>query len=146
MAKSLGFPFLFLFTLDEGILFLSVDDLCVGLRGAHPFRGLTKVEVGAVVWLEELSVSFGMNVCSFTDQQLHIANTPPLYGYMQSGLACKSHTSLHMRETAMLLYTQTHRTLLKLILHHAACTFVVVTGVGQVHKFFDVTQLLRNVD
>lgn len=53
---------------------------------------LTKVEVGTIMWLEELSTGFGMNVCAFTDQQLGIGDTPPLYGYMESSLACQSHT------------------------------------------------------
>lgn len=118
----------------------------MGLRGAHPLSGLTKVEVRAVMWLEEFPISFGVDVCSFTDQQLHIVNTPPLYGDMQSSLACQSHTSVHTREAVVFLYIQTHRTLLKLILPHAECTFVVVTGVGQIHKFLSVTQLLRHFD
>lgn len=78
----------------------------MGLRAAHSLSGLTKVEVRAIMWLEEFSVGFGMDICSFTDQQLHIVNTPPLYGYMQSSLACQSHISLHMRE-AVSLHTDT---------------------------------------
>lgn len=74
-----------------------------GGRSSLQQCGLTKVEVGAVVRLEEYSAGFGVNVCSFTDQQLHVGNTPPLYGYMESSLACQSHTSVHIRETTTFL-------------------------------------------
>ncbi len=60
--------------------------------------GLTKVKAGAVMWLEEYPAGFGMNICSFTDQQLHIGNAPPLDGYVESSLACHSHTSTHIRK------------------------------------------------
>ena len=61
-------------------------------------HGLTKVEVGAIMWLEEYSAGFGMDICSFTDQQLHIGTTPPLNGYVESGLACQSHISLDQQK------------------------------------------------
>ena len=32
-----------------------------------------------------------MNVCSFADQKLHIVETPPLDGDMESRLACRMH-------------------------------------------------------
>lgn len=62
----------------------------VRLKWKLQFRlqcGLTKVKVWAVMRLEECSTGFGVNVCSFTDQQLDIGNAPPLYGYMKSSLA-----------------------------------------------------------
>lgn len=43
---------------------------------------VTKVEAGAIVWLEECPTGFGMNISSFTDQQLHIGKTSPLYGHV----------------------------------------------------------------
>lgn len=63
---------------------------------------VTKVEAGAVVRLEEFPTGSGMNVGSFTDQQLHIGKASPLYGHMESGLPCQSHTAGHTTASAML--------------------------------------------
>lgn len=48
----------------------------------NPQPRLTEVEVRPIVWLKELPAGSGVNVCSFTDQQLHVGEAPPLYGYM----------------------------------------------------------------
>lgn len=83
-------------------LILSVDDLCV--RAPVGQRGLTKVEVGSIMLLEENPAGFGVNVCTFTDQQLHVGNTPPLDGYVESRLAWKGHTSGHIRRAVTSLH------------------------------------------
>lgn len=63
--------------------------------------GLTKVKVWAVVRPEECSAGFGVNVCSFTDQQLDVGNAPPLYGYMKSSLAWQKQASTPLRNVAI---------------------------------------------
>lgn len=49
-------------------------------------RRLTKIKVWAVVRLEEGPAGFGVDVCPFADQQLHIADAPPLDGDVKSSL------------------------------------------------------------
>lgn len=56
------------------------------------------------MWLEEFPACFGMDICSFTDQELDIGKTPPLDGYVESSLACQSHTSVHVREQITFIY------------------------------------------
>lgn len=43
---------------------------------------VTKVEAGAVVRLKEFPAGSGVNIGSFTDQQLHIGKASSLYGHM----------------------------------------------------------------
>lgn len=81
-----------------------------------------------------------MDICSFTDQQLYIGNISPLDGNVESCLACQSHTFTQC------IQFKTDSNLMKFVLTAIILctqfTFIIIVGVGCIHKLLNVAHLL----